>query len=235
MWTTHWYDAFRSLYHVPCLHTQTVRHTNTTSAHLNLLNDSAQIIQAIHLSPGQHTGSREELWMGQGSVRQHTGGDQAGWIIQTGPERPGYSWNVCLSLGWWLHPKHKLYVWYLMIWQIMLSNEWVVNYGNWPEQRRHVLLLWDHYWSGRTATPDWRDEWYWRLACSYIQRNHLMAGTEKHNIICGHCHSFLYLYLFYLTETGLDCRCDVLQRLVSLPLWLDSIGAKADGTVKCHG
>ena len=41
--------------------THTVRHTNTTSAHLNLLYDSAQIIQAIHLSPGQHTGAREEL------------------------------------------------------------------------------------------------------------------------------------------------------------------------------
>lgn len=53
--------------------------------HLYLFYDSAHVIKAIPLSPGQDSASWEEFWAAYGLTRQDTGGNRNIGIIPTAP------------------------------------------------------------------------------------------------------------------------------------------------------
>ena len=71
--------------HLPVVITAVCNHTG--SFHLYLLYCSAHVVEAIHLPPGQHSASWEELWT-QGLTRQHAGGNRTERITQTAPGKP---------------------------------------------------------------------------------------------------------------------------------------------------
>lgn len=68
-----------------CDYMCTVVYDQTASFHLYLLYYSAQVVEAIHLPPGQHSASWEELWIAQGLTRHHAGGNGEERITQTAP------------------------------------------------------------------------------------------------------------------------------------------------------